>query len=399
MEVVSFQWPVPADYGGVIDVYHKIRALRHEGEEVRLHSYTYGSRALPDLSLSPATATALYRRNTAPHRLLTGEPYIVSSRKSEELFRALAALPAGTPVIFEGLHTCAPLALPELKDKIKIVRAHNVEHDYYTQLARNSSGLKKLYFLAEARKLRRFEKILRHADIILAISEEDARYFSRHYPQARTIHITCFYDDADLERPAPEPLNHGYVAGRSQTGRSKVGEGPYALYHGNLAVEENVEAVRYIMTKLSAAFSPEFPLVVAGRGCGDALRNEIEEAPNVTLIDNPDSGTMRRLVENATVTLLITNQNTGIKLKLLETLSKARGAVLATEAMVGNELLRPLLKIADNAEAQMRIIEESRGNPPVAGELERRREVLRSHFSNRANARKILEAVREKRDS
>ena len=42
IHVVAFDVPYPADYGGVIDIYHKVEALHHQGIEVILHMYQYG---------------------------------------------------------------------------------------------------------------------------------------------------------------------------------------------------------------------------------------------------------------------------------------------------------------------------------------------------------------------
>ena len=46
-------------------------------------------------------------------------PYLVGSRRSDRLLERLAADPH--PILFEGLHTCADLGHPSLKDKRKFV--------------------------------------------------------------------------------------------------------------------------------------------------------------------------------------------------------------------------------------------------------------------------------------
>ena len=42
LHIVSFDVPYPADYGGVIDVYYKIKALADQGVSIILHCYQYG---------------------------------------------------------------------------------------------------------------------------------------------------------------------------------------------------------------------------------------------------------------------------------------------------------------------------------------------------------------------
>lgn len=379
VHVVSFQWPVPANYGGVIDVYHKIRALRNAGTDVALHSFCYRDRLNPDISLSPATRTHLYRRDMSPGKMVGSLPYIVASRKDKALLQSLADLPAGTPVIFEGLHTCGYLEHELLKDKIKIVRTHNVEHEYYKALSEKATGMKKMYLTAEARRLRRFEKVLSNADIILSISPADTAYFSSKFPRAKVIYVPCFFDDSFQDADAEAT--------------STAEDSPYLLYHGNLGVEENIEAVKYILKHLLPGVSPGVKLIIAGKGASPSLRQAIETARGAELRDTPSAQEMRGLIENATVTLLLTNQNTGIKLKLLDTITSAKGHILANNDMVGDEALRPLLMVADSPREQLRLINDALKQMPDSGTLLQRRKVIQETFDTAANARRIIDAI------
>ena len=42
LHIISFDVPWPADYGGVIDVFYKVKALHDIGVKVHLHCFTYG---------------------------------------------------------------------------------------------------------------------------------------------------------------------------------------------------------------------------------------------------------------------------------------------------------------------------------------------------------------------
>lgn len=379
IHLVSFQWPVPADYGGVIDVFHKIRALRQAGAEVTLHSYAYRDRKNPDISLSPADHTFIYDRDTSPLRLLSSDPYIVRSRRSNILLERLAQLPPGTPVIFEGLHTCSFLSHPLLADKFKIVRAHNVEHDYYSQLARNASGLRRLYLDSEARKLARYVDVLGRADLILAISPDDCNWYKSRFPSVPVVHIPCFYNDENLHKPLPEPLSPSVK--------------PYLLYHGNLGVEENKAAVEYILSRLRPLLPADLPIVFAGRYAPASLSRKIAAA-GATHFSAPSPAEMQSLIADAAVTLLITNQNTGIKLKLLDTLASARGHILATTQMAADPALNPLLSIADSPSEQAQAIREMLLSPPSLNRLAERRERLSASYDTSIRAREIISHIK-----
>ena len=80
----------------------------------------------------------------------------------------------------------------------------------------------KVYFQIEAAKLQRYERILNHAHRVLAISMNDAEYLSQRFEQVE--YVTAFHPNESIQI----------------TQKAK----PYALYHGNLAVAENQEAVK-----------------------------------------------------------------------------------------------------------------------------------------------------------
>ena len=42
LHIVSFDVPWPANYGGVIDVFHRARTLTEMGVKVHLHCFEYG---------------------------------------------------------------------------------------------------------------------------------------------------------------------------------------------------------------------------------------------------------------------------------------------------------------------------------------------------------------------
>ena len=68
LHVVSLQVPFPPDYGGVIDIYYKLKALKNMGYETWLHTFRYDrSRAeqlnevsAPPVCYPPAFAYPLY---------------------------------------------------------------------------------------------------------------------------------------------------------------------------------------------------------------------------------------------------------------------------------------------------------------------------------------------------
>ena len=50
LQIISFNIPYPPNYGGVIDVYYKLKALHSAGVKVHLHCFEYGREIPEDLN-------------------------------------------------------------------------------------------------------------------------------------------------------------------------------------------------------------------------------------------------------------------------------------------------------------------------------------------------------------
>ena len=95
--VISFDVPFPADYGGVIDVFYKVRARHEAGVKVHLHCFEYGRPPQQELHRY-CEEVYYYSRQNAKSMLFNTLPYIVLSRQSEELKQRL--LKDNYPILF-----------------------------------------------------------------------------------------------------------------------------------------------------------------------------------------------------------------------------------------------------------------------------------------------------------
>lgn len=350
LHIVSFNVPWPADYGGVIDVYHRIVALHRLGVNVHLHCYTYG-RAKADILESICCEVCYYQREVGFRNQLERRPYIVASRSSKQLIARLKQ--DDYPILLEGLHNGYVLEqLADGRRKI-MVRAHNVEHDYYHALAQAESwGWKRFFFWMEAIKLKRYEPILLKASRVLAISDKDAAHFRQ---------LGC----SDVTTLLP---SHGHVEVSS-----KPGKGDYVLYHGNLSVVENIQAVRYIATHLIDHLSYNF--VVAGRNPDASVVEMLKGNTRVRLIANPDDDEMHELIANAQVNLLVTQQATGVKLKLMNALYEGRFCLVNPTMVEGTGLASACI-VAETAEQMQMELDRLMQLSFDSKEIEKRKEIL-----------------------
>jgi len=359
IHIVSFNVPYPADYGGVIDVYYKLKALAALGVRVHLHCYQYGRAASPELD-KVCHKVYYYKRRIFKDPYFTREPYIVATRNTPEILQNL--LKDNFPIIFEGLHCCHYLSHPDLKNRMKIVRMHNIEHIYYRSLARIERNIfKKYFFYSEASRLKSFEKVLECADYIAAISSDDYQSLRKKFDNV--IYLPAFH------------ANNKVTATK--------GKGEFALYHGNLGVGENNEAALYLTREVFKNLN--YPLIIAGMNPSKELRKAVEDSPNINLLPKAGTGEISSLISEAHINILPTFQNTGMKLKLINVLFQGRHCIV-NDSMVHHTGLEPLCHIARNPKDTREILLKLKDIIFPDEEIERRQSYLSVHFNNERNA-------------
>lgn len=271
------------------------------------------------------------------------------------------------PILFEGLHTTFFLNHPKLENRKKIVRAHNIEHEYYSKLSEvEPSFVKKQYYKSEAVKLEYYEKVLTKAEHVFAISPADYHYFHAKYCNVSYIPAFHLNDKISIRK----------------------GKGDYVLYHGNLSVRENVYAILFLINKVFSVLNK--PVLIAGRNPVKDIYAATKKMNNIKIIANPSDEEMNELVHDAHITLIPTFQATGLKLKLLASLFSGRFCI-ANSQMVHNTGLEELCSVKDNAGDIVNEINRLFEFKITDEVIANRKELLCKDFSNNVNAEKIIE--------
>jgi len=363
IQLIAFNIPYPPDYGGVIDIYYKIKALSECGVSVYLHCFEYDRPQASKLE-KYCEKVYYYKRKAGIVYQFSFEPYIVVTRDNDHLIKNLSSNIA--PIIFEGIHTCHFLGHPLLANHIRLVRTHNIEHEYYLNLYKSEQSLiKRIFFRIEAYKLKRYESILNKASQLLCISSNDYSYFNGKYGHSQFI--PAFHPFSDI--------------------KSKPGRGKYILFHGNLSVSENIQAVEYLLENIFDKIT--LPIIIAGKNPVGHLTQKISMYSNVELISNPDKEQMENLIEDAHICLIPTFQDTGIKLKLLASLFSGRFCI-ANSMMIENTGLEHLCHRANTPNEMIEAVNRLFQLDFTSKEIEKRKVLLENAFSNRRNAMKIV---------
>ena len=370
LHIIAFDVPYPANYGGVIDVFYRVKALSEAGVKVHLHCFEYG-RGEPEV-LNRCHEVKYYKRDTSIWKQLRREPYVVASRKSEALVQDL--LKDDYPILCEGLHTTAVLNDSRLKNRKIFVRAHNVEHDYYRLLADSEPTFwKRWFYKMEARKLQRYEPVLKKAAAVFSVTQKDNDYFNAQYGNAVLV-----------------PSFNSVSRVCSETGR-----GDYVLYHGNLSVAENKKAAEWLILHVFSEIN--IPCVVAGLNPPDSLRQLCDRYPNVALKTNLDDAEMMDLIRNAQINVMVTDQPTGLKLKLLNALYNGRFCLVNGDMIRGTSLDQ-LCIVAETPEEFIGEIKRLMKEDFTEDDVEERDNAMRELYQNERNVSVMIRTIYSMRE-
>lgn len=372
LHIVSFDIPFPPNYGGAIDVYYRVRYLHNYGVKVHLHCYEYKRNHLHSQELEDICYSVdYYNRQDNVFKMISTLPYIANTRYSERLVDNL--LKDDYPILIEGLHSSMLLRDKRLRGRKIYVRMHNIEHEYYDRLSQvEKNWIKRIYLKLEVPRLKRFEQVLYNASGVFAITAKDKAYLDEKG-----------YNNVVL---LPSSLQYEGV-------NSIEGQGTYALFHGQLSVAENYDAVAYLVENVFSKTS--ITLKVAGLNPPKHLVRLIENYENVELIANPSHEQMQHLIQNAHVNVLITHQSTGLKLKLLNSLFNGRFC-LVNSSMVEGTNLANMCVVADSADDLKENLSELFSRTFTTQDINDRATLLMQQYDNRLICNTLLENIYHK---
>ncbi len=367
LNIVSFDVPYPADYGGVIDIFYKIKSLSELGIKIVLHCFQYGRNETKELE-KYCSKIYYYKRNKYVNPFIGEIPYIIKTRNNIDLLEKLNL--NQYPILFEGLHSTYYLNNNTLGNRFKMVRIHNIEHDYYKQLEIiETNFFKKYFFRNEADLLKKYEKKLKKANLLLAISKQDFNYYKK---RNFNVELISAFHNSNL-------IN------------SKTGKGKFILYHGNLSVGENNFSALYLVNKIFSQIN--IPVIIAGKNPSKELIKECEKYNHIKLEADWTNEQINEAIIDAHINVLYTFQSTGIKLKLLNSLFSGRFCIV-NSPMVLKTGLESLCHITDIDQLCIKTIKDLWKQDFTLNNIAERKEILtKNGFDNKTNALKITEII------
>ncbi len=365
LHIICFDVPFPATYGGVMDVFCKIQHLSRSGAEIYLHVFKYGRKEQSVLK-DYCAEVHYYKRKTSVLKAISHLPYIVKSRSSDQLVKNLKRIEA--PILFEGLHTTLTIRKKLFKDRKKLVRTHNIEHHYYKQLASNESNvLKKFYYWLESVRLKYYENVLKHCDQVLPLSKVEAAYFQKRFGE-KVTYLPPFHPNQNVH----ELSKKGY----------------FALFHGNLTVTDNMKAALLLIDIFKTI---RYPLVIAGQSTDKKLLSKIDQYKNISFISIKDNNQLLELFHRAHVNVLFSFNNSGVKLKLINSLFQSRYVIANSKVTDGSGLESLCILANDKKEIANQLI-KIMDKDFTEKEIALRNEML-SVYNNKLNSKILLDLL------
>lgn len=363
LHIVCLDTPWPADYGGAIDMFYRIRALHEAGVSIHLHYFSYHQKGNPTELNQYCTSIHIYERRTGWKGFSFSLPYIVSSRINTELADNLNK--DNHPILLEGVHCTGILPLINKENRKIVVRLHNIESAYYRFLAASTRNLiKKIYYRLESSLLAKYEKNLPKELYYACITQREEQFFRNVYGLKNAFFLPVFTPYHEI--------------------RSLEGMGTFCLYHGNLGVAENEKAAIWLLNEVF--FKIKIPLVIAGKNPSRRLDKLAHLCQHTCLVANPSDTELNDLVRLAHINVLPSFSDTGIKIKLLHALFEGRHCI-TNEAMVKGTGLEGACHVGTNAQAFASIVLQLHHQPFSEEEIRLRKNMLGQSGDNAHHAR------------
>ena len=366
LHIVTHDIPWPADYGGVVDLFYKIKSLHSLGVKIHLHCYHNSDRNEQAELLKYCESVRYYPRNKNLSGFSFSIPYIVRSRSDKTLLKNLQQ--DDHPVLLEGIHCTYLLKKGSLKGRKVFVRLHNVEYKYYKQLAKHESNiLKRIYFMYESFLLKKYEKAIANKAVFWSVSTEDTELYKKTFHAGKIDFVPVFLPWNEV---STEP-----------------GKGYFCLYHGNLSVNENEKAADWLLNNVFDTL--EIPFVIAGKNPSLPLQTLAHSHAHTCMAVNPSDIEMQDLIKKAQVNILPSFNKTGVKLKLLNALYNGRHC-LVNEAGKEGAAIEGLCSIAETAADFKMMITKLFDQHFTEEALQERKHLLQARYDNGKNAKQLI---------
>ncbi len=365
LHIICFDNPYPPVYGGVIDVFYKIKALHQIGVKINLHCFVDEIPTETSVLESLTENCYFYKRNKSILKLFSTKPFSVTSRRHKMLAKNLKK--DNADILFEGLQSTSVVRARCFKDRSLYLRLHNLENNYYKGLLQSETNLlKKILYFTESYKYEKYLKNLAEFCCVFTLSSFETDVVNKLYHNAEYI-----------------PVFHG---NEKVTNSSEFGD--YAFYNGDLRISDNKKAADFLIDVFQVV--ENYPLIIASSIENYALTKRCEKLKNVkyVLIENQEH--LDKLSQNAHINVMLSFQESGTKLKAINALFQSRHCII-NKNMLDDKGLQQLCEVVETKEDFIKAVEDLKSKP--FRDHDSRKLVLNEVLDDMINAKKMYSFI------
>ena len=361
LHIISFDNPFPPNYGGVIDVFYKMKSLHQLGFEIYLHCFYEDRNEVSDELKAITKAVFLYKKNRNPLFLFSAIPLSVISRFHNDLVRNIESIEA--PILFEGLQTTMIINKVKLGTRKLFLRLHNLESNFYAGMSKNETSLlKKVLYYLESKKYISYQSKIAQFDHVFTLSKQEFEFVK-----------------TKTEKVSYIPVFHG-----NEKFNSLSEYGNYAFYHGDLRLPDNKKAVSFLIQLFQKI--PDYKLIIASSNGKEFVENQSKMAKNIEFVAIENEVHLTSLLANAHINVMLSFQQAGTKLKIVNSLFKSRFCLINNN-MVDDQRIVNLCEIANSESEFIEKINQLKSQPFTQNK--EREKVLSAVYNDFDNAKRL----------
>jgi hypothetical protein len=164
--------------------------------------------------------------------------------------------------------------------------------------------------------------------------------------------------------------------------------GKYALYHGDLRMSDNKRAVAFLIKVFQKI--PDCSFIIASSCGADFVKSKIVSASNISFVAIENALHLDTLLENAHLNVMLSFQQSGTKLKLINSLYKSRFCVINAN-IVDDETVRNCCVMAETETEFVAAVNRLRNLPYL--DFEKRKSTLAPILNDATNAKLIATLI------
>ncbi|MGO4549192.1 glycosyltransferase family 4 protein [Paenibacillus sp. 2TAB23] len=367
MLVVCSDFPYPADHGGRVDTWGRIKVLSELGWKI--HLLVCGKQTPTKEEMKAVydyvEEITLCDRRSKLADLLHVIPMQVQSRSELKNVKLAGDYDY---VLLEGDYVYPVLDNPKIRQDTAILRVHNDEAVYFKALARSTKNIvHKMYYHMESSKFAVLQKrMLEKVDKYLFISSKEFESFQKQNPEAKSLFL-------------PPPVTNGSF---------EVGDfrSKHVVFIGSLFMPNNREAIQWYLEHIHPLMlkEPEYKFIIAGNSRKQSLSwLDAYDLTNVIVHDTPKS--LTDIYRNGYLFVNPMQNGAGVKLKTIEAIQNGLPVISTSIGYEGTGLIdNEHIMIADRPEQFYGKIKQLFDNPQTAKALlDSSQAFLRMHYNHK----------------